>query len=156
MELISLHKPFKSLNKLIEYVGIACEIVLISTSLLALEMNFSFHPVTHLAIFSWRSLKVLILFFTPTIGNPRYFSNFVTIWAFSMLRMFSLSVTSVLGLKNRAIFCRLIAWLDARSYVLSIWMRQLHSTRMARQNSKLSFVKSRWEILTPLPPRARQ
>ena len=109
MELISLHNPFGSLNKLIEYVGIACATVLISTSLPALEMNFSFTPWLALLFFPegpWRNSSYSP---PPPIGKPRYFSNSVTIQAFSMLRMLSFIVMSVLGLKNKAIFCRLIA-----------------------------------------------
>ena len=58
-----------------EYVGIACVTVLIRTSLHALEINFSFHPITFLVIFSCKSLNVFTLDFPLAIGNTRYFSQ---------------------------------------------------------------------------------
>ena len=58
---------------LIEYVRIACVIVLINTSRLVFKINFSFHPSTFFVIFSQRSLKVLIFYRPPTIGSPKIF-----------------------------------------------------------------------------------
>ena len=114
-----------------------------ATSLPAFEINFSFHPVTHLAILSWRSLKVLTLFLAPTISNPRYFSNFVTTWASNMARISSLTPGLVLGLKNKAIFCQLIACPEACSYAASMFRRQVHSIGVAGQNNRLLSAKRR-------------
>ena len=60
-----------NLNTLIEYVGMAWATVLISTSRPALEMNFSFHPITRFDIFSWISLNVLTLDLPHVMGKPR-------------------------------------------------------------------------------------
>lgn len=79
-ELISRQRAFGSWNKLIEYVGNTCATKYV-TSPPAFEIYFSFQPVIFLAIHSQRSLKVLILFLPPTIDNPKYFSNSITIWA---------------------------------------------------------------------------
>ena len=64
MDLMSLHRPFGSLNRLIKHVAIACVTVLIRTSLPTFEISFSFQPVTHFSILSQRSLNVLALFFS--------------------------------------------------------------------------------------------
>ena len=60
-----------SLNTLIEYVGMVWTTILISASRPALEMNFSFHPITHFDIFSWISLNVLTLDLPHVMGKPR-------------------------------------------------------------------------------------
>ena len=53
------HMDLSNLNRLVEYLGIACATILIKISWPALDMNFSFHPITRFVIFSCRSLKVL-------------------------------------------------------------------------------------------------
>ena len=61
VELIESHRDFGSMKRLIVYVGMACATVLINISLPALEINFSFHPMTRLVIRFCISLKVVIL-----------------------------------------------------------------------------------------------
>ena len=53
----------------------ACATVLIRISRPALEIYFSFHPITLLAIFSWSSLNVPTFDFPFGIGRPKYFSH---------------------------------------------------------------------------------
>ena len=56
-------------------MGIAWATVFINTSRPALEINFSFHPMTHFVIFALNSLKDFTLDKPVTMGNPRYFSQ---------------------------------------------------------------------------------
>lgn len=122
---------------------------LIRTSLLSFEMNFSFQLVTRLAILSRSSLKVLTLFLPSTIGKPKYFLNYVTIWALSILWIFSLTSIAMFGLKNKTVFCLFIPWPDACSYEPRMWSRWLQSDGMAGQNGRLSSANNKWEILIP-------
>lgn len=149
IELILLQRPFGSLNRLIEYIDMASTTDLIRTSLPAFKMNFSFQLVTHLAILSRSPLKVFTLFLPPTIDKPKYFLNCVTIWALSILRIFSLTSIAMFGLKNKAVFCLFIPLPDACSYEPRMWSRWLQSDGMAGQNSRLSSANSKWEILIP-------
>ena len=62
-----------NLNRRIEYVGIACANIFIKTSHPAFDMNFSFHPITHVVIFSSKSLKMSTLDFLVAIeGQGTY------------------------------------------------------------------------------------
>ena len=81
VELIESHRDFGSLKRLIVYVGMAYATVLINISLPALEINFSFHPMTRFVICSCISLKVVTLDFPHAIGRPSYFSQSVIILA---------------------------------------------------------------------------
>lgn len=110
---MSLQSTFRKLNRLIEYIGIACAIDLMRTPLLAFEINFSFQPMILLANRSRRSLKVFTLFLPPTIGKPKYFPKSVIIWALNMRLISSLTCNPVLRLKNKYVFCLVIAWLEA-------------------------------------------
>ena len=74
IELIESPTAFGILNRPIEYSGMTCAIVLINTSLPALEISFSFHPITLLLIQSCISLKVSTFDLPHAIGSPRYFS----------------------------------------------------------------------------------
>lgn len=86
-EFIPSQIVFRILNILMEYVGIAWAIVFKRTPLQALEINFSFQPITRLDIFSWMSLKVLTLGLSLIIGKPKYFSYCIIICALTGLKL---------------------------------------------------------------------
>ena len=130
-------------------MGIAWATVFINTSLPTLEIVFSFHPITLFVICSCRSLKVFTLDFPPTIGRPRYFSQFVITCAPNKFWISSLTFGVVFLLKKIVVFCLLIACLDASSYCVRISRSYWHSPLLASQNNRLSSVKRRWEIRTP-------
>ena len=123
--------------------------VLINTSLLAFEMCFFFHPITLLAIRSWISLKIPTLDFPPTIGSPKYFLQSFMTWAPNKDRISSFTSRLVFWLKNRAVFCQLIAWPEATSYGAKMDRRFWHSLVRASQSSKVSSANKRWDIQTP-------
>lgn len=134
---------------LIEYVGIACASVLIRISHLAFEMNFSFHPITFLVIFSCKFLKVLTFDLPLAIGRPRYLSQCVITLAPNNCCIACLVSGLVFLLKNKEVFCLLICWLDASSYYPNTCNNLRHSPTAAWQNKMLSSAKRRWEMLTP-------
>ena len=142
------HWALGVLNIPIVYVRIAWATVLIRISLLALKIYFSFHPTTLLVIFSPRSLKVLIFAFPPIIGRPKYFSQFSIILAPIIPCIAILTSSFVFQLKNNVVFCLLIAWPDACSYLLSNSRRCWHSSLVARKKMKLSSTKRRCDIHT--------
>ena len=91
----------------------AWAMVLIKISRPALDINFSFHPITLLVIFSWSSLKVLTFDFPLAIDKPRYFSQSDIIIAPNIYYIALFTSSLVFVLKNKDIFCLLIAWLEA-------------------------------------------
>lgn len=149
VELMSSHQVFGILKMPIVYVRIACTTVLISIFHLAFEINFSFHPITHLVIFSLSPLKALTLDFPTTTGKPRYFSQSVMTWTPNIPWMISLTSALVFLLKNRAVLSLFIAWPNALSYCLRMVTSCWHSSIDAWKNSKLSLADSRWEIWSP-------
>ena len=84
-------------------------IVLIRTSRLAFEMNFSFYLITRFVIFSCRSLNVDIFDFPLAIGMPRYLSICVIILSHNICWINVLTSGFVFLLKNKAVFLRLMA-----------------------------------------------
>ena len=115
-EFILLHMEFGNLKRLMEYVGIACATVWISISRPVFEMNFSFHPLTLLVIFSCSYLKVLTFDLPLAIGNPRYLSQSVITLAPSNCHIVYLISGLVFLLKNNEVFCLLMAWPEVSSY----------------------------------------
>ena len=136
---------FGSLNKLIEYVGIACTTMLIRTFCPALKMNFSFRPITRLDIFSWSSLRYL----PHAMGKLRYFSQSVITLAPSICWMAFLTSCLVVLLKKIYVFYLLMAWPDAASYFSNSLSKFWHSSTIARQNKRLSLANKRWKMHTP-------
>ena len=109
MELMLSQMEDGSLNRLMEYVGIAWATVLIRTSLPAFEIVFSFHPMTLLVIFSCKSLKVLTFDLPVAFGNPRYLSHSVITLAPNSCFICSFTSGFVFLLKKREVYCLLIA-----------------------------------------------
>ena len=130
-------------------MGIVWAIVFINTSLPTLEIVFSFHPITLFVIRSYKSLKVFTLDFPPTIGRPRYFSQFVITCASNKFWISSLTLGAVFLLKKIVVFRLLIACSDASSYYVRISRSCWHAPLLASQNNRLSSAKRRWEIQTP-------
>ena len=131
-KLILSQIDFGSLNNLIEYVGIACATILIRISRPALEINFSFHPITCLVIFSWSSLKVFILDLPQVISKPRYFSQSVITLAPSIYWMAFPTFGLVFSLKKSDVFCLLMAWLEAALCFPKRLSNLQHSSIVAR------------------------
>ena len=122
-ELMVSHMDLGSLKRLMAYVGISCATVLIRTSWPTFDINFSFHPITCLVIFSCKSLKVLTFDLPLVIGRPRYLSLFVIILAPNWCWIILFISGFVFLLKNNDVFWRLITCLDATSY----WPRMHNS-----------------------------
>lgn len=129
---------------------ITCATVLIKTSLHALEIYVSFHLIIRFVILSYKSLKVFIFNLPPTIGRPRYFSQFDMIRAPSMLWISIFTYGCVFLLKKKEVFCRFIAWPDASSYCCNRFIKLMHPAIEPWQKRRLSSAKSKREILTPL------
>ena len=99
--LIESPTTFGILKRLTEYIGMACAIVLINTSLPALEISFSFHPKTLFFIQSCISLKVFTFDFPLAIGSRRYFSQLFIILAPNNCYISLLTSSVVFLLKNK-------------------------------------------------------
>lgn len=149
VEFMVSHNDFGISKMPMEYVGIACTIVLIRTFLLAFEINFSFHPITFLVIFSYKSLKVFTLDFPLTIGNPRYFSQSSTILAPIKFLILCFTSTLVFLLKNRDVFYLFVAYPKASSYCSKMVNNRWHSSIVAWQKMRLSSANKRWDRQTP-------
>ena len=149
VEFIVSHKVFGILKILMEYVGIAYATVLIRISLPTFEINFSFHPINLLVIFSCRSLKVFTLDFLLAIGNPRYFSQSSIILAPIIFRMFCFTSILVFLLKNKVVFCLFIACPQSASYCSKMANNRWHPSVVAWKKMKLLFANKRWDRRTP-------
>ena len=71
-------------------------------------------------------------------------------WAPNLDFICSCITRGVFLLKNRAVLALLSCWPEAASYTVNIHYSSLHSSNDARQNTKLSSAKNKWEILGAL------
>ena len=96
----SSHMVFGRRKQLIVYVGTACAIALIRTSLPPTERSFSFYPANFLLTFSLISAKTCDFDFPIKEGRPRYFLCLESCIGRSMLRISPFVAEGVFGLKK--------------------------------------------------------
>lgn len=79
--------------------------------------------MTHLVILSYRSWNVFTFDLPPIVGKPKYFSQSVIILVPNKCCISLLIYEPMFLLKNKEVFCMLMAWLEASSYCPSMCNR---------------------------------
>ena len=105
----SLHRVFGSRKQLIVYMGTACAMILIRTSLPPMERRFSFHPTSFLFAFFFFS-KDLCFWFPYDGGQPQILTMPRSCIGPRMSRVLSFKSWGVFGLKNTEDLSMLIFW----------------------------------------------
>ena len=83
-------------------------------------------------------------------GRPRYFSCWRMTCAPNLALISSYIARGVFLLKKRVVLALLSCWPEAALYTKNMHCNSLHSSNGARQNTKLSSAKNRWEIFGAL------
>lgn len=145
MLVISSPRLVGNKKQLMVCAGMAWAIALISTSLPALDSNFSFPPDSLFAYCSFSYWKVFFFDLPTKDVRPRYFTCCLITSAPNSFLIHSRVSESVFWLKNSTVFS-LLSWCPVDC--LYTWRRcnsSSHSLVVAWKKNKLSSAKNEWD-----------